>query len=240
MENLNLGISHICWHPSGNFLSVTLSSEQIQFFHYRPENNSLEPWGNPLNTGKLPGVGYFTPDGKHFIVTNLFWGGDVEGAFGGSQQGMLAVIRFVDSSQPDGELKHVIVSTAATGGSPENFAISPNGEWVVSLDMEQSYFPKDSPLFTPYSALTLFRLNVSNGRLTPINRYYFEGVLPEGITFDASGKYLAIAVFDHYNPRQPGSTLDFWRLLDGDAPKLIKLDFSIPLVRGAHIVKRID
>ena len=106
--------------------------------------------------------------------------------------------------------------------------------------MEQSYFPPDSPLFTPYSALSLFRLHPGTGRLTPVDRYYFDGILPEGITFDASGKYLAVAVFDHYNPGQPGGTLDFWQLLDGDDPKLLKLDHQVPVMRGAHIVKRVD
>jgi hypothetical protein len=111
---------------------------------------------------------------------------------------------------------------------------------VASLDLEQSYFPPESPLFTPYSALSLYRLNRETGRLTPVDRYYFEGILPEGITFDASGKFLAVAVFDHYNPRQSGGTLDFWRLVDGDEPKLVKLNYSLPLMRAAHIVKRVD
>jgi hypothetical protein len=93
----------------------------------------------------MPGMSYFTPDGRYLLVTNLFWGDDVERTFGGSQQGMLTTIRFKAQSRPDQEPRHTIVSTAATGGSPENFAISPGGEWVVSLDLEQSYFPRRIP-----------------------------------------------------------------------------------------------
>ena len=53
-----------------------------------------------------------------------------------------------------------IVSGAATGAGPENFAISPDGEWVVSLDMERSLITPGEPLFSPYYSLTLFKLDL--------------------------------------------------------------------------------
>lgn len=233
-------LSHVVWHPSGNYFAVTLSDEQqVRFFRYSPAGR-IEPWGPGVSTGKLPGMGYFTPDGKHYIVTNLFWGEDVASSYGGSQQGMIAVIRLATPTEPEGQPRHSIVSTAATGGSPENFAISPDGRWVVSLDMEQSYFPPNSPFYTPFSALTLYQLNPDTGRLRAVDRVRFDGILPEGITFDAASKYLAVAVFDHHNPQRAGGTVDFWQLLTDGEPKLLKLDYALPVMRGAHIIKRLD
>ncbi|WP_461051515.1 lactonase family protein [Spirosoma arcticum] len=236
----NSKLSHIVWHPSGDYFAVTLSDEQqVCFFRYQ-SNGQIEPWGTAVSPGKLPGVGYFTPDGNHYVVTNLFWGEDVAGSYGGSQQGMLTVIRFAAQAEPEGQPRHTIVSTAATGGSPENFAISPDGRWVVSLDMEQSYFPPNSPFYTPYSALTLYQFSPTTGRLRIADRARFDGILPEGITFDAASNYLAVAVFDHHNPQRAGGTVDFWQLFKGDEPKLLKLDYTLPVMRGAHIIKRID
>lgn len=236
----NPKLSHVIWHPSGDYFAVTLSDEQqVRFFRYQ-SNGQVEPWGTAVSTGKLPGVGYFTPDGNYYIVTNLFWGEDVAGSFGGSQQGMLTVIQFASQTQPEGQPRHAIVSTAATGGSPENFAISPDGRWVVSLDMEQSYFPPDSPFYTPYSALTLYQLNPTTGRLRLADRARFDGILPEGITFDAASNYVAVAVFDHHNPQRIGGTVDFWQVLKEGEPKLLKLDYTLSVMRGAHIIKRID
>jgi len=43
------------------------------------------------------------------------------------------------------------------------------------------------------------------GRLTKAAEGRAEGVLPEGIAFDASGTRLAVAVFDYFTPRPEGA-----------------------------------
>jgi len=66
--------SHIEWHPSGRFLGVTFADRNETLFYEvdrtKPDRPRIRPWGNSVMTGKLPGVGHFTPDGRHFIVTN--------------------------------------------------------------------------------------------------------------------------------------------------------------------------
>jgi DNA-binding beta-propeller fold protein YncE len=231
---------HVEWHPSGRFLGVTLPFRNETVFYAVDRTNAdrpqLQPWGNAIMTGKHPGVGHFTPDGRHFVVTNLLWGDDLDVRSIGATQSYLSVIRFADKAS-DNQIVHQIVATAPVGGSAEEFAISPDGRFVVSLNMEASFLPLDDPNRTEYSSLTLLSLNPETGRLTPHGTTSFEGILPEGITFDASGNYLAVAVFDYHDPARPGGAIDFWQLTRNNTPTLTKMDHSIQVMRGAHIVK---
>ncbi|MDZ8239911.1 MAG: beta-propeller fold lactonase family protein [Nostoc sp. ChiQUE01a] len=239
LNDANVHTPHVEWHPSGRFLGVTLPDRNEALFYAidrtNPSRPKLRSWGNTIMTGKHSGVGHFTPDGRHFIVTNLYWGDDV--AVAGSQHSSLTVIEFANVTSSNNQVKHQIVSTAAVGGSAEEFAISPNGRFVVSLNMEASYLPLNDPRMTRHSSLTLLGLNPETGRLTLYGTTVFEGILPEGITFDASGNYLAVATFDYHDPQQPGGAVDFWRMIQNGRPTLQKLDRSIPVMRGAHIVK---
>lgn len=196
----NVHTPHLEWHPSGRFLGVTLPDRNEALFYAVDRTNvnrlMLRSWGNAIITGKLPGVGHFTPDGRHFIVTNLHWGDDVANQFVGAHHSSLTAIQFADAAGADKQVKHQIVSTAAVGASAEEFAISPNGRFVVSLNMEASYLPLTDSRRTQHSSLTLLSLNPETGRLTPHGTTPFEGILPEGITFDTSGRYLAVATFE--------------------------------------------
>lgn len=238
---------HIEWHPSGRFLAATFADRnEIRFYELvggETARPSLMPWGEAVATGPLPGVGYFTPDGRHFVLTNLYWGGSVADTFLGTQTASLMTVRF-DASAGNAAPKHAIVSSAPVGGSPENLAISPSGDLVIALNMDQSYAPPGHTRYTPYSSLTLLTLDKESGRLNAAGTYPFEGILPEGITFDASGRYLAVANFQLRNPqRGPAeTTIDYWEVVRAGAgapPSLVQLDFKTPVPRGAHIVKLI-
>lgn len=134
-------------------------------------------------------------------------------------------------------MRHQIVSTAPVGGSAEEFALSPDGRFVVALNMEASFLPWNDERIAWHSSLTLLSLNPETGRLILRNTIPFEGILPEGITFDASGNYLAVANFDHFNPAREGTTVDFSRVIRGEIPMVVQMDISVPVMRGAHIVK---
>lgn len=237
--------AHVEWHPSGRFLAVTFADrDEVRFYEFAGTDGqapALRPWGGPVKTGPLPGVGYFTPDGRHLLVTNLHWGPSVSGTYLGTQSATMVSIRF-DGSPESGSPRHLIVSSAPIGGSPENFAISPTGDFVVALNMEQSYAPAADPRHTPHSSLTALTLDRATGRLYTVGTYPFDGILPEGITFDASGRYLAIANFQSRNPARgaDGTTLDYWEVVQsGPVPTLVQLDFKTRVPRGAHIVKLI-
>lgn len=236
--------AHIEWHPSGRFLAVTIPDRNETVFYEvdrtKPNRPQLRAWGNSVMTGKLPGVGHFTPDGRHFIVTNLLWGDDIDLQYVGAIHSYLSVIRFAGAANGNQAIRHQIVATAPVGGSAEDFAISPDGQLVVSLNMEASYLPLNNLRRTRDSSLTLLSLNPDTGRLTPHQTTPFEGILPEGITFDASGHYLAVAVFDYHDPARAGGAVDFWQLTRSNVPTLEKMERSIQVMRGAHIIKLVQ
>lgn len=234
---------HIEFSPRGNFLAGTFAMQnEARFARYQVTGNSikLEAWGEPLITGKFPAVGHWTPDGRYFIVTNLYWFGGTADLYVGVGNSTLTVIAFNDTPQ-GGKVAHTILSTAPVGASAEEFAISPDGRRVVSLNMENSALPPRDPRLTYYSSLTLLNFDRQTGILTPRGTYPFEGILPEGITFDASGQFLAVANFAQFNPQRPveQTTIDFWRVVNGIEPKLVQLDVKVPVMRGAHIVRLI-
>jgi len=235
---------HIEFSPRGNFLAGTFAMQnEVRFARYQVAGNSvtLEAWGEPLISGKFPSVGHWTFDGRYFIVTNLYWFGGTADLYVGVGNSTLTVIAFNDTPQA-GKVAHTILSTAPVGASAEEFAISPDGRRVVSLNMENSFLPPQDPRLTYYSSLTLLDFDRQTGILTPRGTYPFEGILPEGITFDASSQFLAVANFAQFNPQRPveQTTIDFWRVVDGVEPKLVQLDVKVPVMRGAHIVKLIS
>ncbi len=66
----------IVWSPDGRHLAVTLPErDQVVFYEFTSDSNSgtfgLRPWGEPVNVGKYPYTGVFTPDGTYFVTTNL-------------------------------------------------------------------------------------------------------------------------------------------------------------------------
>lgn len=52
-------------------------------------------------------------------------------------------------------------------GYVENFAVSPDGAWVVGLNMAASWLPETHPGRTTFSELTLFAFDDAEGMLEP-------------------------------------------------------------------------
>ena len=241
IEDPEVETPHLSWHPSGRFLGLTFSGLNEAVFYEVDrsdrDNPTIRQWGNSVETGRFPAVGYFTPDGRYYITTALLWGDDVEDVFIGARSGYLSVIRFAQENNSEGKVRHEVVATASVGGGAENFAISPDGGLVATLNMERSFLPWDDPRLTRNSSITLLSMNTDTGELTPIDTFAFEGILPQGITFDATGEHLTVTTFDHFNEEQHGSgSIDFWQVVKGDKPQLEKLETSIPVMRGPHIV----
>ena len=241
IEDPEVHTPHLQWDRSGRFLAANFPSLNQAVFYQVDRTNPNQPtirqWGNSVVTGKFPAVGYFTPNNRYFIATNLLWGDDVEDRYIGARYGYLTVIRFATDADSDGEVRHEIVSTAPVGGGAENFAISPDGNFVATLNMERTYLPWDDSRLTRNASITLLSMNADTGELTPRDTFSFEGILPQGITFDATGDYLAVTTFDHFEEAKHGSgSIDFWRVVKGDKPRLDKLEKSIPVMRGPHIV----
>lgn len=230
---------HVDWHPSGGFLAVTvLGRNEVAFFAVdraatRP---AIRPWGRPVQVGKYPMMGRFTPDGRHFVNVDLHWGDDVDGFWVGAPRGDVTVTRFDDRASA-GEPRHNVVARAETGVSPEGMSISPDGRRIVTANLERSYLPHADPRITWYSSLTLLWLDPASGKLTSHGESYFDGVLPEAAVFDTSGRYVAAATFDHFDGRKRGGSIGIWRIVDdptSKGPHLVRTESSVSVVRGPH------
>jgi DNA-binding beta-propeller fold protein YncE len=246
-----LYVSQVQWHPSGKYLAVNLDyRDEIAFFQVQnsPENTlQLIPLGQPVKVGKDPFTGQFTPDGRFFLSSN--WGRN----FGAgvktlaqrlpTTRGTVSVIQLAAANTPAAQVRHRVVSTAIADNSPESLAISPDGSKVVTVNMRGTVFPPNSPRFTPQASLSLMTLvrvasalpNRNSGKLTKIDDYPFEGILPEGAAFDASGNGLAVAVYDYLTPKPEGG-IEFWQVIQQPKPKLQRTGHVIDLDRGVHQV----
>jgi DNA-binding beta-propeller fold protein YncE len=229
----------VAWSPDGEILAATFPADHAARF-YRVKTGEggrriLEHIGDPVITGKFAGVGQWAPDGRHFFVTNLYWFGGAADLYLGSNVSTLTAIR-VDRTPA---ARHTVVSAAPAGASAENFAIAPDGRTIVTLNMENSFVPPGDKRLTYHSSLTLMSWDPEREQLVARSTIPFEGILPEGIAFDGSGRFVAVANFAHANPRRPlnEATVDFFRLTDGPMLSLVQLDLKVPVMRGAHVVK---
>ena len=231
-------LSHVEWHPSGEFVAVMDVNRAVVRFSRVVQGDDrimLEEWGNPVLVSKYPFMGRFSPDGRHFLTGNLYWGGDVVGIWTEAPPGDVTSIRFAAEAGENGP-RHFLVGRAATGISPEGVAISPDGEWAVTTNLEVSYAPADDPRHTPYSSLTLIDIDRETGRLETMGTFAFDGILPEAAVWDASSGYVAVVNYDQLDPAQTGGSIDFWKLVDGDAPMLVRLRRSIETPHGPHSI----
>lgn len=233
-------IIHAEWHPSENILAlVNETAAEVSFAQVVNQGAELavQPWGNVVQIEKAPYIAKFTPDGRHVIVNNLFWGTDVEGTWSEAPRGSVVSIRLEAGTQADGSPRHALVSRAMTGVSPEGLTVSPNGRYVVTTNLERSYLPYGDRRITWFSSVTLITLDPQTGQLNRVADYSFDGILPEAAAFDASSQYLAVVNYDHFDDRTQGGSIDFWRVavdpLDPQ-PRLVKTAYSIPVTRGAH------
>src|SRR5262249_33734653 len=75
--------SAVVWRPDGKHLAVPLPDrDQVVFYEFVRDREGavgIHTWGEPVNVGKYPVSGAFTPDGNYFITTEAQWGKDVEG-----------------------------------------------------------------------------------------------------------------------------------------------------------------
>lgn len=229
------------WHPEAPMLALlNETAADIRFMRLSGagETVTLTPDGNVVETEKGQYRIEFTPDGRHVIANALYWGADVEGRWNEAPDGSLLSVRLAAGEQADGSPRHAFVSRIQTSVSPEGLAISPDGRWALTTNLERSYLPYDDARITWYSSLTLAAIDPDTGTLTKVGDFTYDGILPEAAAFDASSRYVAIATYDHFDDRRAGGSIDFWRLT-GDPLKpgqttLVKTNHSVPVTRGAH------
>ena len=235
------------WHPSEPVLALAdVTAETISFVRVASGNGgaTLEKWGNTVGTEKETYTIRFTPDGRHLIANAVYWGPDVQGQWTEAPRGSLFSIRLEAGEGADGSIRHALVSRIMTGVSPEGLAISPNGRYAVTTNLERSYLPYDDPRITWWSSLTLAEIDPETGVLTHVGDYAYDGILPEAAAFDASSQFLAVVTYDHFDDARQGGSVDFWRLandpLEPRRSKLVKTEYSVPVTRGAHSIVLVE
>ena len=226
------------WHPSGKYLAMTQDlNSKIGFYNVTSTPNDkiqVTPYIQPLEVGNHLSHPRFNSDGRFLVVTDLKWSTSSLSILNylANPLGEAIAIRF----EPESGKPPVITSKAEIGLSPEGFAISPDDSLIATVNMRRTYLPNYIPAWRgkSYSSLSLVKFDSQSGKLTNIDEYGFEGLLPEQVTFDADGKSLAVVIFNYRELSPKTGTVEFWNVLSGDKPRLERTGSKIDVVRGAH------
>lgn len=227
------------FHPKANTLAILNATKPSLSFAKVVEAGgklSLTAWGNPVGVEKQPFQVRFTPDARFVVLNCMYFGADASAT--ATLPASVLSVRVAGSTRTDGSPVHQIVSRVLAGNYAEGIALSPDGRWIATANLEQSSQPLDKPEQGFFSSVSLIRFDPQLGLLDKVGTYAFDGILPESVVFDNSSRFLAVTTFDHYDEQKPGGSIDFWRLA-GDAfdPKrieLVRTGYSVPVTRGIH------
>ncbi len=239
-------LTDVLWHPKENIISlINNTNATVQFAEVIDNKKELQlaQWGNVVSVGKFPFIGRFTKDGKHFLTNNLFWGSDVSGTWTEAPKGTIVNIS-LNHFQKNGKPIHALTSQVLVGASPEGFAVSPDGKYVVAVNMERSWLPYEDERQSWFSSISLIKRNPRTGAMKHLNTVPYYAILPEMAVFDSSSKYLAVVSSDQYDHSFSGGALDFFKIvkdpLDIERETIVQTRYSVPLQHGAHDLILID
>ena len=133
-----------------------------------------------LPTGIFPYNVAVAPDGKLALT--------VDNGSGGSSDGNAKTVSVIDlEANPPRVTDHVTV-----GDSPEGLAISPKGDFAVSVEARGSNVPKTSFFYHPAGAVTA--LKITGKQVTNVGSIDV-GALPEAVAFSPDGQYVYVGNF---------------------------------------------
>jgi len=225
------------FHPSKNILALINQTAATVKLVNILDNLELESWGNTVSVGKSPFIARFSRNAKHLLVNNLYWGSDVSGTWNEAPRGTIVNIS-LEHFEKNGSPVHSLTSQVMVGPSPEGFALSPDGRYVVTANMERSWLPYDDPRQNWFSSLSLISRDPDSGEMTLLHTTPYDGILPEAVVFDASSSNIAVTTYDHYDPKIYGGSIDFFRIahdpLDKSRKMIVPTRWSVPVTRGPH------
>jgi DNA-binding beta-propeller fold protein YncE len=133
-----------------------------------------------LPTGIFPYNVAVTPDGKLALT--------VDNGNAGGSDGNAKTVSVIDlEANPARVIDHVTV-----GDSPEGLAISPKGDFAVSVEARGSNMPKTAFFYHPAGAVTA--LKIDGKKVTNVGDVNV-GALPEAVAFSPDGQYVYVGNF---------------------------------------------
>ncbi|MEM8625176.1 MAG: hypothetical protein AAGG47_16860 [Pseudomonadota bacterium] len=232
---------HAEWPPEADIVAVTFAlRNQLRFYRfyrfYRDELAAvyaIEPWGNPVVTTKWPMSGEFSRDGRHFVTNDLKWGPDLEGFYVNAPDSQLTAVRLADLDAP--EPRHMVVDGAPLPRHAESIAFSNAGDLIATLNIGQTWIEPGAPGHS-LSSLSLVAFDTTSGQMRHLGDWEMEGILPEGVAFDADDTHLVAGIFEYEGSEPRDSALEIWRVArrPGPDPRLVPTGFSISTGPGAH------
>jgi hypothetical protein len=179
-------------------------------------------------------LGRFTADGRYYLTAELYWNRPAA-LLGQFVQPPSDLVSF--SFDATTAAQHVEVSRASVGHSAESWALNPWEDLVVTLNMRRTALPEFWRFWpgNDISSLSLVRFDRETGALTTLGEYGFEGLLPQGVAFDADGDALAVGIHNEREAHLDEGLVEFWNVVRaGDAPHLERTSLRFPVVRGPH------
>ncbi len=226
---------HVEWHPTADIIAVNANFRgQVQFFRVvRDANGNVSdvmPWGNRVVTSKWSMSGKFSPDGRFYVTNDLQWGPDVRGFYVNAPPSQLTVIELASLDEAE-TAQHFVVGGVSLPRHAESIAFSNDGTLIATSNIGQTWLSPDEPGYSQ-SSLSLIQFDPISGQLTKMGDWVFDGILPEGIAFDASDQYVVAGVFEYETPEPRRGALEFWRVINGTS--LERTDYRIETGPGAH------
>ncbi|NJO80160.1 MAG: beta-propeller fold lactonase family protein [Cyanobacteria bacterium RM1_2_2] len=234
----------VVWHPSGRFLAVTTMNDGsegsyisfVAFYSVIQENNAirLKLYDQPLAAGNHLSNGRFSADGRFFLVPDLKWrmyGLRALNYLLNPRSEMIAI-----GFEPETGTSPTIVSKAEVGLGAEGFALSPDNGLIATVNLRRTYLSDLPPFWRgkSYSSLSLVKFDRTSGQLTTIDEYGFDGLLPEQLTFDKTGKFLAVVIYNYREVNPKTGAIEFWNVITDNRPRLERTGFKLNVTRGAH------
>ncbi|MGF1524016.1 MAG: YncE family protein [Leptolyngbyaceae cyanobacterium] len=229
---------HVEWHPTADVIAVNANFRgQVQFFRVVRDADGgvadLVPWGNRVVTSKWPMSGKFSRDGRFYVTNDLQWGPDVRLFYENAPPSQLTVIELAPLDAGD-EAQHFVVGGVSLPRHAESIAFSNDGTLIATSNIGQFWLAPDEVGYSQ-SSLSLVQFDPVAGQVTHLGDWAFDGILPEGIEFDASDQYVVAGVFEYETPEPRQGALEFWHVLrDGETPSLERTDYVIETGPGAH------
>jgi 6-phosphogluconolactonase (cycloisomerase 2 family) len=232
----NGAITDVEWHPSGDFLAyIKKGTKEIGLIKVIKDGPTqkiirLELHGNTLKLEGLPKMGKFSKDGKYFFVL------DSKNEIGDPnvQKGQVFVIKF----NLDEQGNHFLISKVDVEENPADLAVHPDGTTFAVSNIKRSHDFSNSKIINK-SSISFLKLN-SEGGLNLVSNVDIEGIMPQSIVFDKTGKNVAVACVQFYNFGKPMGGITFYKFQNGQVPKIEKQTSNFFNNTGLHHLKVIE